>query len=116
MPLLNVSLGSALPASGKLGYYVRLRGTAQMVISVVHGMVPLAPRAAIFSDFQSDTQFREVIVAPADGASWSSADMAPTGIVLTAAPGPQIMTPQGPQATAGVTYLQVDCVLPILMP
>lgn len=113
MALLNVSLGSALPASGKLGYYVRLRGTAQMVITVAHGMVPLAQRAAVFSDFQSDTQFREVILAPADGASWSSADMTPTSIVLTAAPAPQGNPgmPQGP----GITYVQVDCVLPILM-
>jgi hypothetical protein len=105
--LLSVPLGT-LPASGKMGFYVRLRGTSRMVVSVVRGTHSLVDEPSIVPQLESGAQFRELIVAP-DKAAWTSADDAPTAIRLAAAP------PDASATTPSVTYIQVDCVLPILV-
>ena len=107
VPLLEVPLGSGLPSSGKLGFYVRLRGASRMLISVLHGNQALAETTSFVPEFPADAQFREVIVTPDMGAAWSTADQAPTAIALVAAPGPGM--------DAALTYVQIDCVVPILV-
>jgi hypothetical protein len=104
MLLLGIPLEGVLPPSGKFGLYVRLRGAARMVMRIAHGSETMAERAVVFSDFQGDTPFREVIVPP-ENVAWSSADAAPTEIHFVAAPG---------EREPGLTYVQIDCILPIL--
>jgi hypothetical protein len=106
MPLLTVPL-EGLPSSGKLGFYVRLRGAARIVPGVVRGTATMTDKPIIFQDFEgAEPAFREVIVPP-DMIAWATADQAPASIFLAAAPGPTATEP-------GLTYVQIDCILPIV--
>jgi hypothetical protein len=104
--LLDVPLGTDLPPSGKLGFYVRLRGASRMVVTVVRGSQPLAQATSVVPEFPADAQFRELILTPDMAAAWSTPDQAPTAIALVAAP--------GSGSDPALTYVQIDCVVPIV--
>jgi hypothetical protein len=105
--LFSINLGSALPASGKLGVYARLRGAPHMTMQVVHDASFIGEQRDVSMTF--DTQFRDVILSP-EMVSWSSADRAPTTIRFVAAPG----SDQAQANDPGITFVQIDCVVPFL--
>jgi hypothetical protein len=110
--IVNVPLAGLLPATGKLGFYVRLRGAPTIAAGFAFaGAPPRFQDGILFNDFQqSSSAYRDALVGIAGPvrASWSNPADAPTAIVLAAAP-PSMPTP-------ALTYAQIDCVIPVLLP
>jgi hypothetical protein len=96
-----------LPAQGRLGVYVRLRGVVQthpvdptrtsMQLVVAQGNRPLFDRPL---DAANDPRFAERILEVPTG--WTDARGAPDKVALLAQP--------------GATLVEIDCVIPFVRP
>jgi hypothetical protein len=99
--LLHVDLPGRLPAKGRLGIYVRVRGdtAAPIPIVVLRGAAPVA----LFPlSIGSTASFIELVVGGASGPEWSSADAAPTSLEL--------------KPFGNKFGIEIDCIVPFVLP
>jgi hypothetical protein len=113
-----IDLRKHMPSSGKIGFYVRARGVANVSVAALTGEYPTSldpPRSVYYMTTALDEFTTQIFYGPDfignnDAYSWTDEAGAPTTLLLANS------TVQSPGDPPIVTFYELDCIIPFVVP